>query len=383
MKKLLLLSASALLSLSAMAQVSEPTVKQVWKSDNTVAIPAAADARYGTGFNEKIYVNDKTNTTLYCYSYDETTEKVTRSVVSGVAVAAHAATVDGAGNVILPQSFGTAAAMSGGFVVYNPTTGVSNKISVTLPSDYAAGRADYIGRASGDVFSAEGGSLFLIGQYNDAKDTRILKVTIKNGTEATTEATVDTKIEWSTATIVVPLTNDPTSNEVIIRGRNTGTSSFTYRDNETWTEYKTIGSMSTTAGGDVVKLNDILYTIEPAKYGDSSTYLDGWQIVDRASNEVVYEHKEETDIRSNSGYSTALFAQKISDTKANIYHYHPGAYVAMYTFEVPSVATAIESVAVDANAPVEYYNLQGVKVANPENGLFIKKQGNKATKVIL
>ena len=45
--------------------------------------------------------------------------------------------------------------------------------------------------------------------------------------------------------------------------------------------------------------------------------------------------------------------------------------------------TAIESVAVDANAPVEYYNLQGVKVANPENGLFIKKQGNKATKVIL
>ncbi len=46
-------------------------------------------------------------------------------------------------------------------------------------------------------------------------------------------------------------------------------------------------------------------------------------------------------------------------------------------------ATAIESVSVDANAPVEYYNLQGVKVANPENGLFIKKQGNKAVKVIL
>ena len=46
-------------------------------------------------------------------------------------------------------------------------------------------------------------------------------------------------------------------------------------------------------------------------------------------------------------------------------------------------ATAIESVSVDANAPVEYYNLQCVKVANPENGLFIKKQGNKAVKVIL
>ena len=37
----------------------------------------------------------------------------------------------------------------------------------------------------------------------------------------------------------------------------------------------------------------------------------------------------------------------------------------------------------DDNAAVEYYNLQGVKVVNPENGIFIKKQGNKVTKVVL
>ena len=53
------------------------------------------------------------------------------------------------------------------------------------------------------------------------------------------------------------------------------------------------------------------------------------------------------------------------------------------TLLVVDTATAIESVSVDANAPVEYYNLQGVKVANPENGIFIKKQGAKATKVVL
>ena len=35
------------------------------------------------------------------------------------------------------------------------------------------------------------------------------------------------------------------------------------------------------------------------------------------------------------------------------------------------------------NAPVEYYNLQGVKVARPENGIFIRKQGSKTTKVVL
>ena len=52
-----------------------------------------------------------------------------------------------------------------------------------------------------------------------------------------------------------------------------------------------------------------------------------------------------------------------------------------YAFEVG--ASSIDEVDADENAPVEYYNLQGVKVANPENGIFIKKQGNKATKVVL
>ena len=38
---------------------------------------------------------------------------------------------------------------------------------------------------------------------------------------------------------------------------------------------------------------------------------------------------------------------------------------------------------VDTNAPVEYYNLQGVKVLNPENGLYIRKQGNNTSKVLV
>ncbi|MCH5221037.1 MAG: choice-of-anchor J domain-containing protein [Muribaculaceae bacterium] len=37
----------------------------------------------------------------------------------------------------------------------------------------------------------------------------------------------------------------------------------------------------------------------------------------------------------------------------------------------------------DENAPVEYFNLQGVRVANPENGLYIRRQGNTVTKVIV
>ena len=52
-------------------------------------------------------------------------------------------------------------------------------------------------------------------------------------------------------------------------------------------------------------------------------------------------------------------------------------------FLPPTGSSSIVDANVDANVPVEYYNLQGLKVAKPENGIFIKKQGSKTTKVVL
>lgn len=37
----------------------------------------------------------------------------------------------------------------------------------------------------------------------------------------------------------------------------------------------------------------------------------------------------------------------------------------------------------NASAPVEFFNLQGVRVAQPENGLFIRRQGSKVEKVVM
>lgn len=45
--------------------------------------------------------------------------------------------------------------------------------------------------------------------------------------------------------------------------------------------------------------------------------------------------------------------------------------------------TGVEDVTVDENAPVEYYNLQGVRVDNPENGIYIRRQGSKVSKVLV
>ena len=53
-----------------------------------------------------------------------------------------------------------------------------------------------------------------------------------------------------------------------------------------------------------------------------------------------------------------------------------------YTGEV---VTGIERIRVDAeeDSKITYYNLHGVEIENPTNGIYIKKQGNKTSKVII
>ncbi len=46
-------------------------------------------------------------------------------------------------------------------------------------------------------------------------------------------------------------------------------------------------------------------------------------------------------------------------------------------------AAGIQSVEANEAAPVEYYNLQGIRVSEPTNGIFIRRQGSKATKVFV
>lgn len=54
---------------------------------------------------------------------------------------------------------------------------------------------------------------------------------------------------------------------------------------------------------------------------------------------------------------------------------------------VGKASSAVENIftesSADADAPVEYYNIQGMPVINPAAGIYIKKQGNKVSKVYI
>ncbi len=52
-------------------------------------------------------------------------------------------------------------------------------------------------------------------------------------------------------------------------------------------------------------------------------------------------------------------------------------------FDIDAPETDAVKAIENEDAPVEYYNLNGVRVANPSNGIFIRKQGNTVKKVVI
>jgi len=60
----------------------------------------------------------------------------------------------------------------------------------------------------------------------------------------------------------------------------------------------------------------------------------------------------------------------------------PNKYVPIVKFEC-TAASGISSIAADSATPAQYFNLQGQPVDNPASGLYIRRQGGKATKVFV
>lgn len=58
-----------------------------------------------------------------------------------------------------------------------------------------------------------------------------------------------------------------------------------------------------------------------------------------------------------------------------------GCHIYFITVTADEVGSGVANVEVEG--ATEYYNLQGAHVANPENGIFIKRQGNKTVKVLV
>lgn len=161
-----ILLAGLTIASTAMAMNAQ-TLTQDWKV--TEGLPTAGNARWGIGFDGKVYTNDKSVPQIIAINAEGKTTVATSA--AGTAI-----TVDGAGNFIVNDGFPNAASSTTFKILPAGTTEMID-LTVTLPEGVTAGRMDLLGRAVGNVMSETGGAFYI----TPAKSGKIAKIFVAKG----------------------------------------------------------------------------------------------------------------------------------------------------------------------------------------------------------
>lgn len=102
------------------------------------------------------------------------------------------------------------------------------------------------------------------------------------------------------------------------------------------------------------------------------------EIASTAESEASYD-KSETILTSNPEFANAAEGDFTIGASTQQAEFQTGAPKWLVPYEPGT--SLIESIDTDANAPVEYFNIQGIRVVNPSNGTYIIRQGSKVSKV--
>jgi hypothetical protein len=110
---------------------------------------------------------------------------------------------------------------------------------------------------------------------------------------------------------------------------------------------------------------------------------DSYFVIDGKKRWYIYNYASYGYPQYNEEDKYVTFYMCACNTTSDVYYF--SLYLYMPENYSYNGEAGVSTVVVDdnSNAPVEYFNLQGVRVANPENGLYIRRQGNKATKVLV
>lgn len=309
MKKIKHILVCGLAVVASAVAVQAQTLTQDWKV--TTGLPSAAEARDGIGGKGKIWTNDKSSAKLTYW--DEAGEHSLSVGAGGTAI-----TMDDAGNIIISTSMYVGGCTAYKILPYGETS--VKDLSVKLPDGVTPVGMQYMGRAKGDVMSAEGG-VFYIGST---------KVFVAGGVQDVAKSkAITTGMPAGAETIVQPVSSSLDDDEILLRNRSQ--KNFYYWNGEKYVAYSAPLKANSTCGGDAFKLNGTLYTIEPS----GTDYVDGFVIVDRSTNKVVATHEAEFATAARKPNGNSLTAEKVDEYTINIYQYVPGQMVAKYTFSLP------------------------------------------------
>ena len=426
MKKFLLLGAAAMMSLAVNAQI-----EKVW------TVPADAttgfcSSRTGNGYGDTFYGANNSAGTIEEWkdgqlvaSYDvnkfcadnqlgetiKVKDEATGAEVEKFAnyVLWTAVMVDDAGNVLANVGTGAGSAVTCQNWVLLPA---SDRNAMQLlhidefPSaDVALGRVDIPANLVGNI--EEGAYLHItpnssalmpvmyIGLDDDGK----IYYDAENSWTLMSANTFDTLTNvatFQTAEDILNATDEAgVAAKTYIRWR-AQSNPFTWNaETSQFEKNTTIPQGASAAGMDVFKLGGVEYIVLPIN--SATTSMRGYSI-------GVYKLVDGSEVATwdagttNNSYVGSILARVNDDGKtANIYVCGWYECFGILKFEPESVSatsekesmsfghasSAIDEIVTEENTDVEYYNLQGVRVMNPEKGIYIKRQGGKTSKVVL
>ena len=311
MKKIKHILVCGLAVVASAVAVQAQTLTQDWKV--TKGLPAAANARWGIGFDGKVYINDKSVPQIIAINAEGQTTVATSAVGTAISV-------DGAGNFIVNAGFPNAASSTTFKILPAGTTEMID-LAVTLPEGVKAGRLDFLGRAVGNVMSETGGAFYI----TPAGSGKIAKIFVAKGAQVAEKSkAIVAGAPCASDGHVQPADNNPETDNIFVRPA---------RAQAFFDGFTKVGTANLTAGGDAVTLSGTLFTIEPC----GTNYVDGFQIVNRKTNEVVATHENEFSIYAASPNQNAISVEKVDEYTAAIYQYVPGQMVAKYTFSLPKM----------------------------------------------
>lgn len=382
MKKFLLLGAAALLACSANAQLTK-----VWEH-NMAAYTTVQTRSIGAVGNKALVPNAETGKVEVWGANGKEKEYDVNAWLATNATGntlGRGISTDEAGNIITNLNF-PAMTSCNNFVAIKPN-GDMMYIPCVIPgsTDFKegeSGRCDFLGdKTAGDVTS----NAFIItcpnacsyamafNIYEGAQD-KDFSYGVKLGDNDNTET-------WNTESSAIALAKlaDGAQQAPKFITRNRGISSFRVsKDGKSNLEkYATSieWKAATTTNFTAFVVNDVEYAV--VNQEDNGTRTHSWKVFNLKDQSVVASWTMPAGEAVN--YNVGFASTVNEDGTVNIFQFNPGKRLAMYTLNLNS---GISNITADDNAPVEYYNLQGVKVENPENGIFIKKQGSKTEKFI-
>ena len=166
---------AAILGVSSVsAQKTTLAIEKLW----SITEPGGGAARQGFGMDGALYYHQSSKGVYKVASATATPELIIDATVTGIV--SHSVAKDDAGNIVVFGSTGFPTGASSELFIYVQKKGEATGAQVTCPALEGFNRTDFIA-AAGDVFSAEGGHLYLINNNGAAA----FDITIVNGATAT------------------------------------------------------------------------------------------------------------------------------------------------------------------------------------------------------